>query len=280
MQATNKLFRNCPFKFVDFESCSECPNYKRCIKKKKERKYAKRVKRLERFLNVTLPIIMMLATLTIAVCAIIMCAISVPEKSEGANDTVATTTNFSEVIEPENESKVDSDFEEELSKEEIFEEEVFEEIVVEAKVSAEGPGEVYYYNLSEDEKLLIAKLVWAESRGESFEGKVAVAAVVINRYFYGNNQFGKTIKGVITAPSQFASIENVTTANLKDVPECMEAVEAACKGWDPTRAAFQEGALFFYAPKWVKGYQKEIRDGIEVMVIGNHNFHVNFEKVK
>ena len=58
------------------------------------------------------------------------------------------------------------------------------------------------------------------------------------------------------------------------------AVEDACKGWDPTRAEFENGALFFYNPKKISGYQAQIREGIKVMVIGNHNFHENFDKIE
>ena len=55
----------------------------------------------------------------------------------------------------------------------------------------------------------------------------------------------------------------------------LNAVEDACHGWDPTRKKFENGALFFYAPKEVSGYQKEIREGIEILQIGNHNFHID-----
>ena len=67
--------------------------------------------------------------------------------------------------------------------------------------------------------------------------------------------------------------------DLEEYPDCMEAVEVACKGFDPTREVFKQGALYFYSPKLVTGKEKEIREGIKVMVIGNHNFHYDFEKV-
>ena len=150
-----------------------------------------------------------------------------------------------------------------------------------AVLSATGPSKDYYYQISGEDKELIAKVVWAESRGECFEGKVAVAAVVLNRYFYGVGQGfdRKSIESVITQKNQFASISNVTEEKLESNPDCMRAVEAACKGWDPTRTMFPQGALFFYAPKGVTGYQAEIREGIRVLVIGNHNFHYDFDKV-
>lgn len=153
-----------------------------------------------------------------------------------------------------------------------------------ANLSADGPSEVYYYEVSEEEKIMMAKLVWKEARGESYEGKVAVAAVVLNRYRFDENKWdfdNDSISSVILQKRQFASISNVTEQDyLVDYPDCMQAVEDACKGWDPTRAVFEDGALYFYAPKLVKGEQKEIREGIKFMAIGNHNFHYDFEKVK
>ena len=58
------------------------------------------------------------------------------------------------------------------------------------------------YQYSEAEKIIIARVVYAESRGECFEGQVAVAQTVINRFESG--KFGKTVKRVATTPNQFA----------------------------------------------------------------------------
>ena len=57
------------------------------------------------------------------------------------------------------------------------------------------------YQYSEDEKKLIARVVYAESRGERWEGKVAVAQVVINRFESG--KFGNSVKRVVFAKKQF-----------------------------------------------------------------------------
>lgn len=150
----------------------------------------------------------------------------------------------------------------------------------EAVLSSYGPSDTYYYDISYEDKVTIAKVVYAESRGECFEGKVAVAAVILNRYFSNISYFDtESILAVVTQPYQFASIEGVTEEKLENYPDCMKAVEVACKGWDPTREMFEEGALYFYAPSWTTGYQAEIREGIQVLVIGNHNFHYDFEKV-
>jgi len=142
-------------------------------------------------------------------------------------------------------------------------------------LSAEGPSQNYYYNISYEDKVIMAKVVFAESGFEPFEGKVAVAAVILNRYYSDIPYFKKdSIKSVVTQKYQFASIENVTMEILEKNPSCMEAVEAACKGWDPTRAKFPEGALYFYAPALMPD---DFQKGVEVLTIGKVNFHYDYK---
>lgn len=164
----------------------------------------------------------------------------------------------------------------------VTEEEIVEEVEeFVARISAYEPGVVYYYTLTYEEKLYIARVVYAESRGECFEGQVAVAAVILNR-FVSNDPFFKndSIYSVVTQSNQFAPIDWVTDEKLAESPSCMEAVEQACLGWDPTRVKFSQGALYFFAPEEVEGYQKEIRENIDFLQIGNHYFHFDFEKTE
>lgn len=53
-----------------------------------------------------------------------------------------------------------------------------EPVIPAPRLSEDGPGESYYYIITYEEKMLIAKVVWVEARGESFEGQVAVAATI------------------------------------------------------------------------------------------------------
>lgn len=155
------------------------------------------------------------------------------------------------------------------------------EKLAEYKISANGPYEHFVYILSEEDMMNIAKLVWVEARGECYEGKVAVAAVVLNRYFSDNLCFYRSsILDTLVQPAQFAPIWGVTEWDLSNDPDCLKAVEDACKGWDPTREVFSEGALYFYNPDGVTGYEAEIRQNIKIMVIGNHAFHQDFEKME
>lgn len=247
-----KIFRGCPFEHKNYESCSECPNYDFCIAKKRARLRAKRVTRLKTILFITVSLLI-ISILVLGISAIF---ISNNNESDWKEETDVNQGIGKETPKVPAKPK--------------------------AELSAEGPSKVYYYDISEEEKIMIAKLVYQEARGESYEGKVAVAAVVLNRYRFDENPYdfkNDSISSVILQKNQFASIETVTMEKLENYPDCMKAVEDACKGWDPTRETFKDGALYFYNPKHVTGKQKEIREGIKFMAIGNHNFHYDFEKV-
>lgn len=59
-----------------------------------------------------------------------------------------------------------------------------------------------HYDYTEDELHILAQVIYGEARGESTEGKIAVANVVMNRVL-SRGYPGKTIKDVVTAPGQF-----------------------------------------------------------------------------
>lgn len=84
---------------------------------------------------------------------------------------------------------------------------------------------------------LMAKLVSAESIGEPYEGKVAVASVVLNRTL--DPSFPNTIKGVIFQKNAFSCVKD-GQINAKTNQDCYNAVYDAIKGYDPTNQA-----LFF-----------------------------------
>ena len=108
------------------------------------------------------------------------------------------------------------------------------------------------WNLSEEEKLVMGKIVWKEARGEPFEGKVAVAAVILNRFKTGNPLFGASsgnLMDVMTYPGAFANISGFYDWDFQqtdEYQECMNAVKKALEGEDPTKAYFRNGALFFF----------------------------------
>lgn len=117
--------------------------------------------------------------------------------------------------------------------------------------------------VSSDHRLL-AKLVYAEARGESYKGQVAVAAVVLNRV--RSSSFPNTISGVIYQSGAFSCVSNGSINNTPN-SSCIRAALDAMNGWDPTG-----GCLYYYNPK--KTGDSWIRTRTVVTVIGSHRFAV------
>ncbi|SHK89074.1 cell wall hydrolase [Desulforamulus aeronauticus] len=121
-------------------------------------------------------------------------------------------------------------------------------------------------DVSREDIILLAKLIHAEARGETFEGKVAVGAVILNRI--ASPDFPKSIREVIMEKNsrvyQFTPVQD-GTINLKPDEESMKAALEALMGQDPTK-----GALFFYNP--VVAEDQWIRTLPVVTRIGNHVF--------
>lgn len=117
--------------------------------------------------------------------------------------------------------------------------------------------------ISADHRLL-AKLVYAEARGEPYKGQVAVAAVVLNRV--RSASFPNTVSGVIYQQNAFTCVNNGSINNTPD-SSCIRAALDALNGWDPTG-----GCLYYYNPK--TAVDKWIRTRTVKTVIGNHSFAV------
>ena len=117
--------------------------------------------------------------------------------------------------------------------------------------------------ISADHRLL-SKLVYAEARGESYKGLVAVAAVVLNRV--ASSSFPNTISGVIYQSGAFSCVSNGSINNTPN-NEAIRAARDALNGWDPTG-----GCLYYYNPKLTS--DAWIRTRTVKTVIGNHSFAV------
>lgn len=113
---------------------------------------------------------------------------------------------------------------------------------------------------------LLARLVNGEARGESYQGQVAVAAVVLNRV--KSPLFPNTIAGVIYQKGQFSCVTDgqINKAISKD-STVYKAAKEAMSGVDPTN-----GALYFYNPKTAKS--KWLFSLKTVATIGSHRFAV------
>ena len=117
-------------------------------------------------------------------------------------------------------------------------------------------------NLTESEKNLLARLIYAESRGEPYQGQVAVGAVVLNRV--NSSDFPNTVKQVIYQGGQFSPVTN-GQIHLNPNQTAYDAVEDAIHGVDPS-----QGALYFYNPDkaetlwWLETRQRTIKIGDHV----------------
>jgi len=80
--------------------------------------------------------------------------------------------------------------------------------------------------LTEDDKELLARMIWVEAQGEPFEGQQAIAEVVLNRIVAEN--FPDTLRGVVMADGQFRSTEFLEDAEPTQTQ--YEAIEQALYG--------------------------------------------------
>jgi N-acetylmuramoyl-L-alanine amidase len=120
--------------------------------------------------------------------------------------------------------------------------------------------------VSREDLVLMARIINAEARGESFLGKVAVGAVVMNRLRHP--AFPKSIREVVfqctNGTYEFTPVAD-GSINLEPDEEAFRAAQAAAQGVDPT-----DGALFFYNP--VTAQDRWIRTLPVTVSIGNHVF--------
>lgn len=111
---------------------------------------------------------------------------------------------------------------------------------------------------------LLAKTIYAESRGEPYTGQVAVGAVILNRV--RSSQFPNTVSGVVYQKHAFTAVSD-GQINLTPDNTAMRAAQDAVNGWDPTG-----GALYYYNPavatsSWIFGRKT-------ITVIGKHVFAI------
>ena len=125
-------------------------------------------------------------------------------------------------------------------------------------------GSVSAAGYNESETYLLGRLVHGEARGEPYVGKVAVAAVVLNRV--KSPSFPNTISGVIYQSGAFDAVSD-GQINLTPDEDSLRAARDALNGWDPTG-----GCLYYYNPAtatngWI--WSRTVQ-----LSIGKHNFAI------
>ena len=117
---------------------------------------------------------------------------------------------------------------------------------------------------SETDIQLMARAINGEARGESYEGQVAVGAVILNRV--KSSQFPNTIAGVIYEKGAFTAVsDGQINVPIKKNSTVYKAARDALNGWDPTN-----GCIYYFNPdtatnKWI--WSRPL-----VKKIGKHNF--------
>ncbi|HEY4392132.1 MAG TPA: spore cortex-lytic enzyme [Paenibacillus sp.] len=116
--------------------------------------------------------------------------------------------------------------------------------------------------LSQNDLNIMANAVYGESRGEPFEGQVAVAAVILNRV--KSPSFPNTVSGVIFQPGAFTAVADGQIW-LTPNENAKKAVQQALNGWDPSG-----GCLYYFNPETATS--KWIWTRPQVKTIGKHIF--------
>ncbi len=127
-----------------------------------------------------------------------------------------------------------------------------------------GSGGGNYGGFSESDIQLLAKIISAESRGEPYQGQVAVGAVIMNRIAHPS--FPNTLSGVIYQEGAFSCLYD-GGVNAAVADSAYQAAREAINGSDPTG-----GAIYYYNP--AKTTNKWIWSRQVVAVIGAHNFAI------
>lgn len=133
-------------------------------------------------------------------------------------------------------------------------------IVGSKTLAAMGISSGSVYNSADYE--LLARIISAEARGESYLGQVAVGAVVLNRIEHPS--FPDTVSGVVYQNGAFSCLyDGQFYESIAD--SAYSAARDALNGLDPSG-----GAIYYYNPKTATN--KWIRSRPVITTIGRHIF--------
>ena len=117
---------------------------------------------------------------------------------------------------------------------------------------------------SDADVYLLARLIYGEARGESYEGQVAVGAVILNRVKHSD--FPNTIAGVIYQPGAFTAVsDGQINEPIATGSTVVKAAQDALNGWDPSG-----GAIYYFNPNTATN--KWIWSRKQIKTIGQHIF--------
>ena len=136
-----------------------------------------------------------------------------------------------------------------------------------------GPATLLYLGLggsssgnsttySDADVQLLGKVISAEARGESYEGQVAVGAVILNRV--AHSSFPDSISGVVYQVGAFSCVYDSNWYEPISETSKKAALDAL-NGWDPSG-----GAVYYFNPAKTNDAFMHSRPVIKI--IGNHYF--------
>lgn len=128
--------------------------------------------------------------------------------------------------------------------------------------TASSGGTTSASSVSNSDLYLLSCCIYGEARGESYTGKVAVAAVILNRV--KSSKFPNSISGVIYQKGAFTCVSD-GQINLGTNDECTRAAQDAMNGWDPSG-----GALYYFNP--ATATSSWIWSRPQLITIGKHIF--------
>lgn len=120
----------------------------------------------------------------------------------------------------------------------------------EAQEAREAELKKYAVQVSQEDKQVLQRIVEAEATGQSVEGKLLVANVILNRV--KSSTFPNTVQKVVFQKGQFSPISDGRYYSVSVSQTTVDAVERALKGEDRSY-----GALYFMARK--RSTQSNIR---------------------
>lgn len=126
-------------------------------------------------------------------------------------------------------------------------------------------------SFSEEDVTMLANLIYCEARGESYDGQLAVASVVINRVL--SSQYPGTVAGVIYQSGQFAPVTSTKNSFVDALANDKAANSAGC--YQAAREAISgitnvSNCVYFQTIAYLE--QVERLDVVRY-VIGNHGFY-------
>lgn len=104
-------------------------------------------------------------------------------------------------------------------------------------------------SITDEDLEVFALVVAAEAYWEPYEGKLAVANVILNRLLEG--RYGNTVYDVVTAPGQFSGYNYIDNYRGRDLSDCYAACKEALSGKNNIG-----DYIFFHADSYVNAHDE------------------------